>query len=199
MRLVRYPMRRRRGQRGQALVEFSLVILIFMTVVLAIAEFAFYLTIKIGVTDSAQDAVQAAAEVGATPDADFTVLQVIERDMGAPTNKSQISSVEIIWTNEYGNVNNGENKYTRTGTLWNQAGTFSVPYALVGSGTYPYDERCNIVSGIGCIPPHNGVDWIAVKITYQYTWLTPLPSLVGLSSVPPTFVQTSICRMEPVQ
>ena len=149
MRLFGKPGKQRRRHRGQALVEFSLIIPIFMTLVVAIAEFSFLLT--------------------------------------------------IIWTNNYGNANNGEMRYTRTGLLHNKANTATVPYTADAGGAYPYTARCNIVSGVGCPSGHSTVDWIAVKITYKYAWVTPLPGLVGLSSTAPTIVQFSICRMEPIQ
>jgi Flp pilus assembly protein TadG len=72
------------GSRGQALVEFSLVILTFMTLVVAIAEFAFFLTAKAGVTSAAQDSVQLASELGNTPNADFYILQEVDNDMAPP-------------------------------------------------------------------------------------------------------------------
>ena len=188
-----------RHRRGQATVEFSLVLMAFLTVIVAIAEFAFFLTIKINVTDASQDAVQTVAEMGNSPDADFSILQVVETDMGAPADKSKILSVEVIWTNSYGTANYGENRYTRTGTLRNSAATASVPFAQNGGSSYPYSQRCSIVSGVGCYSGHATVDWVAVKITYQYAWVTPLPGMIGLSGAAPTFVQISICRLEPIQ
>lgn len=178
--------------------EFSLIIPIFMTLVVAIAEFSFILTIKIGITDTVQDAVQMAAEMGNNPDADFAILSRIETDLTGPADKTKIQSVEIFWTNNYGNANYGEMRYTRGGALWNTAKTASVPYT-VDASAYPYTARCNIVSGVGCPSGHSTVDWIGVKITYKYSWVTPLPGLIGLNGAAPTFVQSSICRMEPIQ
>lgn len=199
MRLLGNPGKQRQSNRGQALVEFSLIIPIFMTLIVAIAEFSFILTIKIGVTDTAQDAVQMAAEMGNNPDADFAILSRIETDLTGPADKTKIQSVEIFWTNNYGNVNLGEMRYTRTGLLHNKANTATVPYTADAGGAYPYSARCNVVSGVGCPSGHSTVDWIGVKIIYQYSWVTPLPGLVGLSGTAPTFVQSSICRMEPIQ
>jgi len=195
------PLRRQGGagppSRGQALVEFALVFPIFMTLVVAIAEFSFLLTIKIGVTDATQDAVQLASQLGNTPDADCTVLQLIEKDMGTPINKTNIQSVAIFWTNLSGQ-NLGADTYIRSGTITCANGVI-VPYSMSGSAGYPVANRCNIVSGIGCASGHGGVDWIGVTITYKYTWVTPLPYLVGLGTTAPTFVQTSASRLEPIQ
>jgi hypothetical protein len=176
-----------------------LVIPIFMVLIVAIIEFSFLLTAKIGVTDTAQDAVRYAAELGSTTDADFNVLQLVEQEMGPPINKTQIASVSIFWTNLQGASLGFADTYTRGGTFWNAAHTLSVPYTQTSSG-YPVDDRCNVLGGIGCATGHNGVDWIGVTITYKYAWVTPLPYLApGIGSVAPTFVQTSTSRLEPVQ
>lgn len=196
MRKLGHASRRHRS-RGQALVEFALIIPIFMTLIVAIMEFAFLLTIKTGVTDSAQDGVQLASQLGNNLDSDFSVLQLVEKDISSPMDHSKITSVEIIKTDSYGLVNLGEDKFTRTGVFWNQALTQSVPYTRLTS-TYLPQNRCNVLSGAGC-PASTTIDYVAVKITYQYSWLTPLPSLAGLGSTPPTFVQSSVSRMEPVQ
>lgn len=193
MRLFKSPWNPRSGQRGQALVEFSLVIMIFMTVVIAIAEFGFFLTVKTGLSVSAQDAVQYAAELGTNVDADFLVLQLVEKDVSLPLDKTKIQSVEIIHTDPYGTANTGEDKYTRGGSFPNNANTLTVPYTPVSSGYLP-TTRCNTVATSVC----GGVHYVAVKITYQYAWVTPLPGLVGLGGAP-TFVQTSVMRLEPIQ
>jgi hypothetical protein len=195
MRLFRSPWKRRRGERGQALVEFSLVIMIFITVIVALCEFSFLLTTKIGVTDAAQDAVQLASQLGNTNNADFQVLQLVERDMSAPIDRSKIVSVEVFRTNSYGKTNLGENKYNRSGS-WT-IGANTVPYTQVGFG-YEEVDRCNVISGAGCTHT-GGVDYIGVTITYQYTWITPLPNLAGLGTTAPTFVQSSVSRLEPIQ
>jgi Flp pilus assembly protein TadG len=177
-------------------VEFALVIPIFLVVVVAIAEFAFFLTIKTGVTDAAQDAAQLASELGNTSYADNMILQLVEKDMGAPADKSKIASVEIISTDLYGKTNNGEDFWQRTGsttvTINNVAVT--VPYTET-TKTYLEASRCNVISVAVC----GGVDWIAVKIIYNYSWVTPLPSLIGLGATAPQFVQTSVSRLEPIQ
>jgi Flp pilus assembly protein TadG len=199
MRLIGDPFKRRPAERGQALVEFSLVIPIFMVIFLAIAEFAFVLTTKTGVTNASQDAVQLAAELGNSQYADTTILQLVESDISSPLDKNKIYSVEIVWTDSYGTVNNAEDMYRRTGSNSFPDGSatgVTLPYTP-GTATYPATSRCNHIAGCG--PGKPLVDYIAVIITYKYTWITPLPNFVGFGSSPPTFVQTSISRLEPIQ
>jgi Flp pilus assembly protein TadG len=187
--------RNRRRSRGQAMVEFSLVLLPFLTLIVATIEFSFLLTAKIGVTNTAQDAVQLASRLGNSGDADFQVLQLVEMDISAPLSKSKIVSIEIFSTDVYGKINNGEDKYTRGGSYANPLDTTkTVPYLQVSTGYLPA-SRCNTVTVSVC----GGVDYVGVIVTYKYSWVTPLPNLAGLGSTAPTFVQSSVSRLEPIQ
>ena len=200
MRLLGYPLKTG-GSRGQAIVEFSLVILVFLTLIIAIVEFSFLLNAKVGVTYTAQDAAQLAAEQGNNADADFVVLQQVEQDMAPPINRTQIVSVSIFWTNQAG-TNLGADTYTRGGTYKDPLdATKTVPYAQTAAGYLPGAtpaNRCVVNSGIGCATGHTTTDWIGVTITYKYAWFTPFPSLIGLGGAAPTFTQTTTSRMEPV-
>jgi Flp pilus assembly protein TadG len=189
------PRRRRSDARGQALVEFSLVIMIFMTLIVSIIEFSFILTTKIGVTNAAQDAVQLASEMGNTADTDLWVLQLVEKDISLPLDKGKIYSVQIFSTDNYGSARNGADTYLRGGSTSNATNTITVPYSISGTKGYPESARCSTVAVGVC----GGVDYIGVTITYKYTWVTPLPNLAGLGTSPPTFVQTSVSRLEPIQ
>ena len=66
------------------------------------------------------------------------------------------------------------------------------------TGAYPEVKRCNVNEGIGCVAGHNTVDTVGVKITYQYNWVTPLPSLINGSQVGPLLTATNVMRLEPV-
>ena len=195
MRLIGHPLRRHRRSRGQALAEFSLVLLPFMMIVVALIEFSFLLTVKIGVTDTAQDAVQLASELGTDQTSDFQVLQLVQKDVSAPMDPSKIVSVEIFQTDIYGKVHSGEDKYLPGAPFYQAPGntTQPVPFHQISAGYLP-SARCAAVTTTVCC----GVDYIGVIVTYQYSWVTPLPNLVGLGSSPPTFVQSSVSRMEPI-
>jgi Flp pilus assembly protein TadG len=194
MRLAEHSRRRRRSS-GQALVEFTMIIPIFMLLVVSVCELSMFLTVKIGVTDAAQDAVQLAAQLGNGEDTDFNILKLVEKDMSAPIDKSKIQSVAIFKTDLTGKNYGASDTYVRGGSLPNKAGTDTVPYSISGSKGYPEGNRCNSVAISIC----GGVQWIGVTITYQYTWLTAFPTLIGLGSTNPTITQTSSCRLEPIQ
>jgi Flp pilus assembly protein TadG len=173
------------------MVEFTMVFMIFMTVVVALMEFSFLLTTKIGVTNTAQDAVRLASQLGNTDSSDFQVLLLVENGISAPMDKTKIVSVEIVKTDSYGTANLGEDKYTRDGGLYHNPANIlqTVPYT---QRTHTYDPtiRQNVVA--------TGVDYVGVIVTYQYTWITPIPNLVSLGSTGMTFVQNSVSRMEPI-
>jgi Flp pilus assembly protein TadG len=174
------------------MVEFTMVFMIFMTIVVALMEFSFLLTTKIGVTNTAQNAVQLASQLGNTASSDFQILQLVEKGISAPMDKAKIVSVEIFKTDAYGTKNLGEDRYTRDGGLYHNPSdlTKTVPYTQ-GTYTYAPATRQNVVA--------TGVDYIGVIVTYQYAWITPIPNLVSLGSTGIKFVQSSVSRMEPIQ
>jgi Flp pilus assembly protein TadG len=192
----------RRPSRGQSMVEFALVIPIFITLVVAICEFAFLFTTYLSASFTSRDAVQVAAEMGNSPCADEVVLSRIEHDLTGPANSNKIQRVDIFWADASGNVKGGaKNTWIRTGvsscTLPDTT-VVSVPYQL-SSGSYPLTSRCNVVLATGCASGHTTVDTVGVTIAYQYSWVTPLPGLIGGSGTGMTIVQTNVMRMEPVK
>lgn len=196
MRLFDYSRRRRRRSSGQALVEFSLIIPIFMLLIVAIAEFSFLLTIKTGVGFAGLDATQLAAQLGNTPEADVMILQLIEKDLQPPVDRTNVQSVIIFWTDPNGTVK-ASDTWTKPGTYYSPLLNVTIPYSKGAQG-YPPTNRCNILSAVGC-SPHTSLDWIGVTINYQYAWVTPLPGMAQLSSSAPLFSEKHISRIEPVQ
>jgi Flp pilus assembly protein TadG len=192
-----------RPSRGQSLVEFALVIPIFLTIVVAIFEFSFLFTTYLSASFTSRDAVQVAAEMGDAPCSDEVILTRIENDLTGPANSNSIKTVDIFWSDGTGNVKGGAvNTWTRgAGTsscTLPDTSVVSVPYLLTSSG-YPLSDRCNILLAVDCASGHDTIDTIGVTISYQYGWVTPLPGLVGLSGSGMTIVQTNVMRMEPVK
>jgi hypothetical protein len=178
------------------MVEFTMIFMIFMTIVVGIMEFSFLLTVKTGISFASQDATQLAAQLGNTADADCTILQLIDKDLQAPIDRAKVQAVKIFYTDSTGTVGVSDN--------WTKSGTYLCPILNVripwspGTQGYPASDRCNILNAIGCTP-HTSLDWIGVTISYQYSWITPLPGLVGLGGSGPLLAETHISRMEPVQ
>jgi hypothetical protein len=213
MPLDGHPLRRRRRSRGQALVEFALVIPIFLSIFVAIAEFSFLFTAYGSVGFASHDAAQVAATYGNTAGADCALLQRIDNDVMAPANPAQIKTVDIFWVNTAsgnGNpVSGAEEIYTYDGgshSCTKPDGTvISVPFPISSnqaveatSGGYPEVNRCNVNQGVGCASGHNTIDTIAVKISYQYVWITPFPQMIGGSATGPLLTETNMMRLEPI-
>ena len=93
---------RRARQAGQSLVEFSLVIPLFLILLMAVIEFAFLMNGQLSINYATRDAALVAAEAGNAVGADCVILQKVEQDVTAPANPANISQVQVFWTNANG-------------------------------------------------------------------------------------------------
>ena len=215
MRLIGHPLRRHRRSRGQALAEFAMIIPIFLTIFVAITEFSFMFTSYIDIGYASRDAGEVAAADGNTVGSDCAVIQRINNDIGTPANPAQVTEIDIYWVNTAaGNgsaVSGAVTTYTYDGadhtcTLPNGTTIYHHPFKGPAPDGYTETTRCNVNLGIGCLPTngttHNTVDTIAVKISYQYKWITPFPGLIfgaGGAGTGPLMSSTSIMRLEPIR
>ena len=204
---------RRRPDRGggQTLVEFALILPIFMVLLMGIVEFAFMFNATLAINFASRNASLIAAEAGSQSTADCAILSKIESDIGAPLDKNMtaitgIQSVTIYKADRAGNPTGAANVYTRTGSMTCTGFTpNSVPYTL-SSGNYPQVEasstvtgRCDVLSGCSSTTP---MDSIGVTIVYRYSFKTPLRNLVsflpGASVGYLDFSWSNVMRMEPI-
>ena len=195
---------RQRGG-GQTLVEFALVIPLFLILMTALIEFAFLFNALLASTFATRDAALVAAEAGDTAGGDCVILQKVESDVTAPADANQIQSVLIYWANRTTGdpIAGAINTYNRTGsrTCTVNGVVVTVPYTLnVATAGYLEADRCNILAGCGLdtvARNHPGLDTIGVQVTYAYPWHTPLKSLLGFMFTW-TFTPSNGMRMEPV-
>jgi hypothetical protein len=189
-------------------VEFSLVLIIFLTMFTGMIEFGVAFSVKTQISFASRDAAIVVAESGAADPktADCAILSRIDQDINAPASRSNIDHVDIFWATATGSLNNGAiQTYVPTGTL-NGAGDLPNCPGLVWKNTadsYPAANRCASISGSSlglcqASPVHSGPDRIGITIVYKYSWTTPLPGLVGLSGSGFTFTQTNLTNIEPV-
>jgi Flp pilus assembly protein TadG len=206
MRLVGHPAKGRRS-RGQALVEFALVIPLFLVIVVAIAEFSFLFTSYVSIGYATHDASQVAATLGNTPGADIAVIERIDNDVMVPANPQQITQVDIYQvdttTNDGSPLGSRINTWTYDGGSHSytmpDGSTVNLPFTKTANG-YPEQGRCNVNKGVGCTMfGQTTVDTIGVKIVYQYKWITPFPALVGGSTTGPVLSSINVMRLEPVR
>jgi len=185
---------RRRGRSGQTLVEFALVIPMFLTMLISFVEFAFTFNAVLATDFASRDAALAGAEAGNVGGADCVILQTVENDMTAPVDPTQIQQIEIYQTTSDGTIE-ASTIYQRTGTFdchFPDGTVTTLPYTQTQDD---YDEttRCNILAG--CTDPDRPIDHIGVKVTYRYVWKTPIGQALG--SWLDVFRSNSM-RMEPV-
>ncbi|MGH2491247.1 MAG: TadE/TadG family type IV pilus assembly protein [Candidatus Limnocylindria bacterium] len=179
---------------GQALVEFALVLPVFLLLVFGLVEFGFALNAGVSVNFVSRVAALLAAEGGRTEGTDCMVLRAIERDLMSPATATRISRVEIYWSDANGDqIASNVNVYTRGGSLTCSyaSGSLTVPYTL-GTEQYPETERCDVLAGCGGL--HTTVDDVGVRITYAHQWVTHVGQTIAGSI---TFQRSTAVRMEP--
>jgi hypothetical protein len=183
------------------LVEFSLVLPIFLVVLMAMVEFGVAFNAVLSVNRASQNAVLLAGQAGNDLNADCLILDRIERQLDAPLDKRDIVQVRIMRMNTTGSVVQAYNHYNRSGST--TCDDLTVPYTASLTG-YPESQRCNVQAGCPTLsPPRSTVDKVAVQIRYRHAWVTPLRFMLsfigGDGSDRPnwTFEKTNISRMEP--
>jgi Flp pilus assembly protein TadG len=184
------------------MVEFALVFPIFFTLLISIIEFSLVYNAQLSVNFATREAALIAAEAGNTVDGDCAILRSIEDAMSAPTSDDQITQVVIYRSDTVGNpVPVGapqQNLYARGGAKpCPRPGnaTATVAFSLVGVAGYPEVSRCNTIAGCGSGRP---LDHVGVRMTYVYTWHTPLATLIGLGGTGYIMVGSNAMRMEPI-
>jgi hypothetical protein len=185
---------RRREDRGQALIEFALLLPLLLLLVVGIAEFSFVWNSRNTVLFASRDGSMLAAEGGGVLGTDCLVLDRIERDIVSPARTIQLQQVTIYWSDRNGDqIGSSANVYVRAGSMTCITGRspFSVPYTLSGGG-YPETSRCDVLAGCG--GSHTGVDTIGVRITYQHYWLT---SFLRIGGPAVSFSEATATRVEP--
>ena len=191
----------RRKSSGVTLVEFAIVLPIFVSTVFALIEFGVAFNAVLTINRASQAGALIAGEAGNNPDADCEILSRVDSELSAPLDKSEVQQVKIFRADSTGKNILASSTYARTGST--SCGTYSVPYTNTSSG-YPPSQRCNILAGCSSLTPaRTTVDKIGVQITYVYNGVTPLRSLLTFlggsgSGYSWTFSKQNESRMEPV-
>lgn len=192
------PWRTKRTESGQAMVEFGLVLPIFILLVIGLIEFSLAFSANISINFASREAALIGAESGNDAIADCRILQTIENSINDPSRAERINQVRIYRANVNG-AESGANVYVRGGNItcqfWDgvEEQEITVNYTLTVEG-YPVATRCNQLEGCAGTP----LDTIGVAINYTHGWVTPLPDVVTLSGSGFTFTSSNAMRMEPV-
>lgn len=156
----------RSADTGQGLVEFALVIPVFLMLLMGIIEFGFLYNSLLTVQFAARQGVSAAAQAGSVDGADCSILNAVEKALTPPIDHQRVEFVEVFQSDSAGDVVPGiVNRYVREGTL-DCPGTGIQPYTLVDMEGYPQIERRDALSEV--------LDVIGVRIGYEYVGMTPV-------------------------
>jgi len=196
-----------RRSRGQALVEFALVIPVFLMLFIAIIEFAFVFNSALGLNFATRNASLAAAEAGNLLGADCAILNSVEKSIGAPMDLARVQSVTIFQADRSGTPL-GPQDVWKYDTVAHDcpagATTYSVHFTL-SSTTYPATGavdsnpagRCDVLRGCSATVP---LDSIGVTIDYHYPYHTPLGNFLVLPGWSAGYIDltwSNVNRMEP--
>lgn len=184
-----------RSEKGQAIVEFAMLLPVLILLVVGIIEFSLVWNSRNTVLFASRDGSMLAAEGGSLTGTDCVVLQRIESDVVSPSTALRIQSVTIYWSDRNGDqIGSNQNVYTRAGTTscaYPDGSIITVPYSLT-TAAYLESDRCSVLAGCG--GSHTTVDTIGVRVTYQHFWATSFVRFAGNSI---TFTEATITRAEP--
>jgi TadE-like protein len=184
-----------RSERGQAIVEFAMVLPVLVLLIIGLMEFSLVWNSRNTVLFASRDGSMLAAEGGSLDGVDCVVLQRVDGDVVSPSSSLRILQISIYWSDRNGNqIGANQNLYTRGGSTscsYADGTTITVPYTLT-TANYLESARCSVLAGCG--GGHSTVDTIGVRVTYQHFWMTSFVRFAGNSV---TFTEASITRAEP--
>jgi hypothetical protein len=155
-------LRWRVGARGQAIVEFTLILPVFLIILMGMLEFG----IAFDHRNAMAYAVREGARVGASlgnggsqpTGVDPAILTAVQRGLTDPILIENITTIEIYQADTSGQPLSGKiDKYDRYGNL-------------IGPAGWPATSRVPGLSG----------DSVGVRVVYDFRPQTPLGTLIGL-------------------
>lgn len=177
--------RRRVAPRGQAIVEFTLLLPVFVLILMGMLEFGSAIDHRTAMAYAVREGARVGASLGnggSNPsNVDPTIVAAVQRGLTDPILVENVTSIEIFKADANGRpVGTSINRYDRYGVL-------------VGSQGWPATAR---VTGL------NG-DSIGVAVKYDFHPTTPLGHLLGLffGGAPPyttiLMSDATVMRLEP--
>jgi Flp pilus assembly protein TadG len=203
---------RPRRSLGQGMVEFALVVPLFLLMLLALIEFGFIFNAVLTANYATRDASLIAAEAGSSQGADCVIISKLLEDMRPPVDATDVTKIVIYRAKTAGDPYNGT--FDNSGNVWVRSGTTdcsaygksaALPYTL-STENYPEGApstvdgtggRCNFLSGC----PNTTLrtrDAVGVQVTYTYTWHTPLGNFLPFANGPFSITRANEMRMEPI-
>lgn len=181
---MKLQMVRRRGrERGQALVEFAMLVPVFLLLLLGLLEFGFIFDQTMTLNYATREGARSGASFGngntttmPCADVDKNVIAAVQRVLKGPGSRLTLApSTEIvIYKATAGGTSNGqENTWAYSpgnGPLVDGQRLDFVPPSVVG-----WTACGRITNATALIPP----DSVGVSIRYTYQFVTPLAAVMG--------------------
>jgi Flp pilus assembly protein TadG len=179
-------------QRGQSLVEFALVLPVFMLILVGMIEFGLLLTHDLTIEYATREGARAGAALSNGADTngcsgtnwttvDPLVIAAVERVLQSPGSQIVISKVSQIVIYR-ANATTGDNDQGAANVWTYSQGNGPIPQGSTDhlnfvDTAYPGTDAWQACTRVNALP---APDSIGVTITYTYTFRTPLASLMGL-------------------
>jgi Flp pilus assembly protein TadG len=194
----------RRRSRGQGLVEFAIIVPLFLLILLAMAEFGFvfshHLTLTYATREGARtgsalaDGGSICAVHGATTNIDEQVIASVQRVLTSPgsqVDRTRVAQIRIYKADASGAEAGYVNVWVRG--AWTSAdGTLSLEWQPL-SGNW---SACGRDNGVNA-------DSLGVSITYTYNFVTPLSSVLrffgGPSASSLAMSDKTVMQLNPTQ
>ncbi len=173
------------GERGQAVVEFALILPMFIIILFAALEFGSAIDHRTAMAYAVREGARVGASLGnggTSPNGvDPAIIAAVQRGLTDPIRMENITSIEIFKADTAGQpISSYMDKYDKDGVL-------------IGTAGWPAATR---VTGVSA-------DSIGVRVRYDFHPNTPLSQLMGFFSGGPApynvmkMTDTSVMRLEP--
>ena len=207
----------RRGRRsregGQSLVEFTLIIPVFLLILFGMIEFGFVFTHDLTVEYATREGARAGAALANGADlngcsgtnwktVDPLVIAAVERVLQSPGSQVVISNVSQIVIYK-ANPTTGANDQGAQDVWTYSPGAGPIPLGSTDhlnfvDSSYPGSDAWKACSRSNALPTPNS---IGVSLTYTYSFQTPLASVMrffgGASSATLTLTDKTVMQLNP--
>ena len=189
-RLLRLRSRHERTERGQGLVEFAMLVPVFMLLLLGLLEFGFVfdhtMTVSYATREGARSGAAFAQGNASVPCAtiDANIIAAVQRVLKAPGSLVKLSNIANI------TIYNAQGASDPSpGAPYAGAGNNNVWIYTLGSGPVVDGAALDFSKQSGswdACSRVNGVnpDSLGVSITYDYKFVTPLSAAMGFFGTP---------------
>jgi TadE-like protein len=190
--VIRPGLRRRRGERGQGLVEFSLVLPVIMLLLLGMLEFGFAFDHAIGIGYSTREGARAGSALAegnptgtvTCSEVDNYVVAAVQRVLKSPGSQVKMANVTEIRIYHASAASGSEgdeiagdvNVWTYTPGAGPIVDAPAAPLALDFSPQSVTWDACSVGSRSSAFP----ADSIGVGLRYRYDFITPLGAMFNI-------------------